>query len=264
MSESSTRDERGVRLRHVAGHGQQQRHGLFGGREDVRLRGVDHHDTTLGGCRGVDVVEADASTADNDEIGSSGEHLGRDIGGRADDERMRAHDGLHELLGAQALLHIDGVSGCPETVEAAVRDGFSDEDPCHKSTILPAHHLPRQTTPCDFGDGASTSETDDVDRFEIVGEVEAEDPAVEVRLGLECPSDRLGPPEPVTLTLEGEIRVRDTGSSECVDHQLRLVGRHHRIVETLQHEERAAEQFGVVDRRTGLVEIPALGPRPDE
>ena len=51
-------DQRGVGLGDVARLGQQQRHGLLGHREDVRRRGVDHHDAALGGrgrrrrCRG--------------------------------------------------------------------------------------------------------------------------------------------------------------------------------------------------------------------
>ena len=58
-------DERGVGLRHVAGLGQQQRHGLLGGREDVRLRGVDDHHALAGGRLDVDVVETDAGPPDD-------------------------------------------------------------------------------------------------------------------------------------------------------------------------------------------------------
>ena len=49
---------------------------------------------------------------------------------------MRSLDGLDELLGAQALLHIDGVASSAKAVEAAVSDGFSYKDPCHRGSIL--------------------------------------------------------------------------------------------------------------------------------
>ena len=123
-------------LGHVAGHGQQQRHRLLGGRQDVGLRGVDHHDTALGGGCGVDVVEADAGPAHHDEIGAGGEHLSGDVGGRADDERMGAHDGLAQLLRGQTLLHIDGVPRRAQLVETAIGDRFGDENACHRGFIL--------------------------------------------------------------------------------------------------------------------------------
>ena len=50
--------------------------GVLGGREDVRLRGVDHHHALAGGGGHVDVVEADAGPADHDEIGAGLEDLG--------------------------------------------------------------------------------------------------------------------------------------------------------------------------------------------
>ena len=62
--------ERGVRLRHVAGLREEQRHRVLGGREDVRLRRVDHHHAAAGGRLDVDVVEADAGPADDDEVGA--------------------------------------------------------------------------------------------------------------------------------------------------------------------------------------------------
>ena len=87
----------GVGLGHVAGLGQQQRHRVLGGREDVRLRGVDHHHAAVGGGLDVDVVEADAGPADDDEVGAGGEHLGGDVGGGADDQGVGALDRLEQL-----------------------------------------------------------------------------------------------------------------------------------------------------------------------
>ena len=71
----ATGHERGVGLGHVARRGQQQRHRVLGGGDDVALRGVDDHHATLGGGGDVDVVEPDAGAADDHQVGSGGEHL---------------------------------------------------------------------------------------------------------------------------------------------------------------------------------------------
>ena len=81
--------EGGVGLGDVAGLGEQQRHRVLGRRQDVRLRRVDDHHAAAGGRLDVDVVEADAGPADDDQVGAGGEDLGGDLGGRADDEGVR-------------------------------------------------------------------------------------------------------------------------------------------------------------------------------
>ena len=82
-------DERGVRLRDVAGLGEQQRHRVLGGRDDVRLRRVDDHHTTGGGGVEVDVVEADAGPADDEQaVGSGRAARLSTVRGRADDQRL--------------------------------------------------------------------------------------------------------------------------------------------------------------------------------
>ena len=83
----------GVGLGDVAGLGQQQGHGLLGGRQDVGLGGVDHHHPALGGRGHVDVVEADAGPAHHHQVGAGREHLGGDRGGRADDQGVGPDDG---------------------------------------------------------------------------------------------------------------------------------------------------------------------------
>ena len=132
----TTGNKRGMSLGNIASHRKQQGHGVLGGRENVRLRRVHDHHATFGGGFGVDVVETDSSATNHDEIGTSSEHLGGDIGGRTDDERVGSLDGLDQLLGAQALLHIDGVASSAKAVEAAISDGFSNKDPCHRGSIL--------------------------------------------------------------------------------------------------------------------------------
>ena len=86
-------DERRVGLGHVAGLGQQQRHRVLGGRDDVALRRVDDHHAAGGGGVDVDVVEADAGPTDDEEVGAGGQHLVGDRGRRADDQGVGADDG---------------------------------------------------------------------------------------------------------------------------------------------------------------------------
>ncbi len=73
-------DERRVGLGDVAGLGEQQRHRVLGGRDDVALRGVDDHHAAPRGRLDVDVVETDAGPADDEQVGAGGEHV---VGDRA-------------------------------------------------------------------------------------------------------------------------------------------------------------------------------------
>ena len=84
--------ERGMGLRNVAGLGQQQRHRVLGRRDDVRLRGVDHHHAPRRRRLDVDVVETDPGAADDDEVGAGRQHLVGHLRGRADDQRLAAGD----------------------------------------------------------------------------------------------------------------------------------------------------------------------------
>ena len=79
-----------VGLGDVARLGEQQRHGVLGRRQDVRLRRVDDHHAAAGGRLDVDVVEPDAGPPHHDEVGAGLEHLGGDLRGRPHDQRVRA------------------------------------------------------------------------------------------------------------------------------------------------------------------------------
>jgi hypothetical protein len=81
--------QRGVGGRDVPGGGQEQRDGVLGGTDDVRRRGVHHHDATLGGGGDVDVVQADAGPRDHLQVRSRGQRLGVDLRGAADHDRRR-------------------------------------------------------------------------------------------------------------------------------------------------------------------------------
>ncbi len=109
--------EGGVGLGNVAGLGEEEGHGLLGGRQDVRLRRVDHHDAPLGGGGHVDVVEPDAGPADDHEIATGLEHLGGHRRGRADDERLGPRHRGHELIGREIELHVDLVARIGQKVE---------------------------------------------------------------------------------------------------------------------------------------------------
>ncbi len=91
-------DERGVGLGEVAGLGEQEGHGVLGGRQDVGLRGVHHHHPPSGGGGHIDVVDADTRPSHDHEVGAGREHAGVDGGGGADDEGVGAD---HRLLGAR-------------------------------------------------------------------------------------------------------------------------------------------------------------------
>ncbi len=118
-----------MRLRNVAGLSQQQRHGVFGCRDDVALRGVDHHHAATSRCFHIDVVEADAGATDDQQLVGVLQHLRRHLRGRADDESLRAADVVQQ--GTEIELHVDGVAGSPEAVEASIGDFFGDKDPRH-------------------------------------------------------------------------------------------------------------------------------------
>jgi len=128
--------EGGVGLRHVAGLGQQQRHGVLGGRDDIRLRRIHHHHPTP--CRGldVDVVEADTCAADHDQIVRRLEHLGRDLSCGADDQRVSADDVGQQLI--EIELDIDHVAGATKPIEATIGDFFGHQDTRHAIILVPA------------------------------------------------------------------------------------------------------------------------------
>ena len=71
---------------------------------------------------------------------------------------------------------------------------------------------------------------------DVVARLEAEDLGIEGELCLERGHDRLRLSEPVPLTLEEQIGMRDSSLLECGDDQLRLGGRHDHVVGSLQDE----------------------------
>lgn len=87
----------------------------------------DHHDAAVGGRRGVDVVEADAGTPHHHQVLAGLEHLGRDLGGRADDQGVGPDDRLQQRLGREVQTDVDVVAGVVEALQPTVRDRLGDE-----------------------------------------------------------------------------------------------------------------------------------------
>ena len=129
--------ERGVGLGHVAGLRQQQRHRVLGGRDDVALRRVDHHDAATGGRRRRRRCRGRCRPGRRPQLGAGLEHLGGDLRGRADD-RARARRRTWSSSLRQVELDVDLVAGGAEPIEAAVGDLFGDQDACHRVPSLPA------------------------------------------------------------------------------------------------------------------------------
>jgi hypothetical protein len=103
--------ERRVGLGNIARLGQQQRHGLLGGRQDVGHGRVDDHDAEFGGLGDVDVIEADPRAPDHDHVTGRFEGRGVDVGRRADDQGVRAGNRFEELGRRQTQLDVDFVTG---------------------------------------------------------------------------------------------------------------------------------------------------------
>ena len=140
----AARLEGGVGLGHVAGLRQDQRHRVLGRRDHVRLRRVDDHDPVAGSCFDIDVVEADAGSADHDHAHAGRQHIRGDIGGRTDDQGVCAAHRIEQLLGGKPLAHVDLVAGRPEAFETRVGDLLGYQDAGHSTSLADAR---REDTP---------------------------------------------------------------------------------------------------------------------
>src|SRR5260370_18562284 len=91
----------------------------------------------------------------------------------------------------------------------------TDPEPGQLSFRPPAH-------------GADRRKVMNLDRLDRVGQVKAEDGAVEEQLGLNSTLQVLGPAEAVLFSLEAQVGIRDLLSLQNSRHRLRLGGRDHR------------------------------------
>ena len=88
-----------VGLRDVASLRQNERHGLLGGREDVRDGGIHHHHAQFRRLGDVNVVEADTGATDHDQVLARFERGGVNLRRGANNQRVRADNGVEKCLG---------------------------------------------------------------------------------------------------------------------------------------------------------------------
>ena len=101
-----------IRRRHLARGGQEQGDGLLAGGVDVGGRRVDDHDSTLGGGWDVNVVQANASTADDLQVLCGGQNLRVHGRGGADEERIGLRHCGEKFLAVWAInpANLNGVT----------------------------------------------------------------------------------------------------------------------------------------------------------
>ncbi|MCY1551597.1 hypothetical protein D9M68_879390 [compost metagenome] len=94
-------------VRHCAlfGYTAQQQDGFaqhqLGHRAGVGERGVEHCDASLARCHQIHLVGADAEAADGDQLGGMGQHLGRELGARANADEVHIGDLLAQFFVAR-------------------------------------------------------------------------------------------------------------------------------------------------------------------
>jgi hypothetical protein len=113
-----------------AGDRQQQAHGQLGDGHRVGLQGRDHDDARLRGGIHVDVVEADAVAADDEQAGCGGEHLRGELGLVAHDDGAGAGELFAQArrgLPQRAVMH-DVVPLLEPLDRRRGAEGFGDED----------------------------------------------------------------------------------------------------------------------------------------
>ena len=91
----------------IAGHRQQQRHRLFGGRGRVTGRGIHHHDPFARGGGQVDVIDADPSPNDDLQSGLILEDLGSQLRGTPNDDPIDILKKFANLFGRMLTTAID-------------------------------------------------------------------------------------------------------------------------------------------------------------
>lgn len=109
--------------------------GEFGGGDDVRRRGVDHHYARLGGGLDVHVVQAHAGAGDHLEVLRGGDRLGIHLGGGADQDRVDVGD-RGEQLGTVGAVGLADFKVRAEGLDCGGRKFLSEEydrfGACHR------------------------------------------------------------------------------------------------------------------------------------
>ena len=118
-----------VGLGQAAGAGQEQRHGVLGGRDDVGGGGVADDDAALRGGLHVDVVDGHAGSPDDLEAAGRVQELRRHLGLGAHDERVVGGDGRRQGLRRQVEPHVHLIALAPQDVQTLVGDLLRDQNP---------------------------------------------------------------------------------------------------------------------------------------
>src|SRR5206468_1011610 len=100
---------------------------VFGGGHDVRGRRVHHEHTALGRGGYLHIVQSDTRPGDHLEPVRRGQHLGVDLGGGADQQRVGLLDGF-EQRGTVGAVHVPYLYLVTEHAQHGGRELFGDED----------------------------------------------------------------------------------------------------------------------------------------
>ena len=120
-------DQRGVRLGDVPAQGERQGERVLGGRDRVRLGGVDDHDAALGGRVDVDVVDAGAGAADHLQPRAALDQVRGQRGLRADHDPVELADSLAQLLVGHLEAELD-LEVAAQELDAGLGDLLLDQD----------------------------------------------------------------------------------------------------------------------------------------
>src|SRR5581483_2131754 len=122
--------ERGIGVRDVAREREHERDGVLGGGDRVPERRIDDDHAALGRRGEVDIVDADAGTADDVQLLRCREDLARHLRLAAHDERLVGTDGGDQVLGGQAGADVD-LGLAAQEGDAVFGDRVGDEDLVH-------------------------------------------------------------------------------------------------------------------------------------
>ena len=136
----------GVGRRDLAGDREHQGDRVLGRGDGVAERRVHHHDAVRRRRLDVDIVDADAGAADDLELLRFRQHLGRDLGGRADRQPLVVADDGAQLGRLQAGLEIDVAAALGKDLDGARRKLVGDENLwlCHYGLRSSAGSAPLQ------------------------------------------------------------------------------------------------------------------------
>ena len=126
-------DQRGVRLRNIAGQREQQGHRVLGRRDDVRLGRVGYDHSAAGGRIDIDVVDADTGTGHDLQAVGLGQQVSIDLGGRADQDAVEVGDASLELGAIPRCAQLDLEPGGTQQLDSGIADLLRDENlPCRR------------------------------------------------------------------------------------------------------------------------------------